>query len=710
MNQQNRFCNTLSNLAPRRFRGSLILAFAIALLSPNNSLAQETNNFFTPHRVAELRSVAAAAISPDGRHIAYTLSVPRNPNVDDDGEPWVELWLAGSGGSEVRPFVTGAVNVSDVQWSADGGQIGFIAKRGDDKMKSLYLIPLNGGEARNAAELKADISAFSLSPDGKRVALVAAEPEAKKKKALKEKGFKQEIYEEDWRPAKIWLATLFEKTTNSMPLAVEGHVSQVQWSPVDDRLLISLSPTPSMDDSYVRQQVQIVDAKSGEILTRIKNPGKLGQIAWSPNGQSVGMIAAGDVNDPSAGRLIVADARSGTFRDVLPGFEGQVSQFEWGGDNTISYVASVGVQSIFAKISVGAGANKPQQIIGPTGPVLTSLSVSSNGQHVAFIASSPSHPAELFTWSETDQSPKRRTVSNPGLENIRLARQEVIRHKARDGLELEGILIRPLDEVAGQRYPLILSVHGGPESHVSDGWLTAYNLPGQVAAARGFAVFYPNYRGSTGRGVAFSKLGQGDAAGKEFDDLVDAVDHLITTGLVDRAKVGITGGSYGGYATAWCSTRHTERFAAGVMFVGISDKISKVGTTDIPNEEYYVHALKRPWEDWQFLLERSPIYHAGKSRTPLLILHGKDDPRVNVGQSRELYRQLKLHNQSPVRLVLYPGEVHGNRKAAARLDYSLRSLQWMEHYLKGPGGAMPPLELDYADPSAPKTADGGEEN
>jgi dipeptidyl aminopeptidase/acylaminoacyl peptidase len=134
------------------------------------------------------------------------------------------------------------------------------------------------------------------------------------------------------------------------------------------------------------------------------------------------------------------------------------------------------------------------------------------------------------------------------------------------------------------------------------------------------------------------------------------------------------------------------------MFVGISNKLSKVGTTDIADEEFYVHARKRPWEDWQFLLERSPIYHAGNSRTPLLILHGKDDPRVNVGQSRELHRHLKLRGQAPVRLVLYPGEEHGNRKAAARYDYNLRLLQWMEHYLVGPGGTPPPHAIDYALP------------
>ena len=197
---------------------------------------------------------------------------------------------------------------------------------------------------------------------------------------------------------------------------------------------------------------------------------------------------------------------------------------------------------------------------------------------------------------------------------------------------------------------------------------------------------------------------QRDAPGKEFDDLVDAVDHLVAIGLVDPAKAGVTGGSYGGYATAWCATRFTERFAAGVMMVGISDTVSKVGTTDIPDEEYLVHALKRPWEQWQDQLERSPIYHADGSKTPLLILHGKDDPRVDPGQSREMYRHLKLRGSAPVRLVLYPGEGHGNRKAASRLDYALRSLQWFEHYLKGPGGAPPEPELDYA-PAEP-AADG----
>jgi dipeptidyl aminopeptidase/acylaminoacyl peptidase len=186
---------------------------------------------------------------------------------------------------------------------------------------------------------------------------------------------------------------------------------------------------------------------------------------------------------------------------------------------------------------------------------------------------------------------------------------------------------------------------------------------------------------------------QGDPAGKEFEDIIDGVDYLIETGLVDGEKVGVTGGSYGGYATAWMATRYTDRFAAGVMSVGISDNISKWGTSDIPEEMFLVHSRKRIWEDYDFFLKRSPIYYAGQAKTPLLILHGENDTRVDPGQSKELYRHIKTRTDTPVRLVLYPGEGHGNRKSTARFDYNSRMLRWFRYYLQGVG-SEPPKYID----------------
>lgn len=656
---------------------------------------------FTPQLVAGLRSATSAVLSPDGARVAYTLSVPRKAGVDEDGPAWSELRVVEVASGRERGFVIGKTNVSALSWSADGRELAFLCKRGADKETALYFIPVDGGEAWNALALEGAIEAYDLAPDGKRVACIASPAKDKAREKLRDQGFKQEIYEEDGRPSELWIATL-DGSAAPRRLPFTGHPRDVLWSPVDERLLVAWTPTTLIDDDYVNKRVAVVDGASGSVLARIENPGKLGEIGWSPDGTQVALIAAADQNDPNPGRLCLAPAAGGTPVDASPGFEGDFVDFAWQSKSALLCVTHVGLDSRLEKIELEQGRARPARtLVDVGGPILTSLHLAQDGQSAAFLASSAAHPSEVFHLRHGESGLRRLTDSNPELASVRFARQEAVGHAARDGLALEGVLIHPLERRNGERVPLILNVHGGPESHVSNGWLTGYNNPGQVAAARGFAVFQPNYRGSTGRGVAFSKLGQDDPAGKEFDDLVDAVDHLIASGLVDGERVGVTGGSYGGYATAWCSTRFSERFAAGVMMVGISDKVSKVGTTDIPEEEFLVHARKRPWDDWQGMLERSPIYHAGESRTPLLILHGKDDPRVNPGQSRELYRHLKLRGGAPVRLVLYPGEGHGNRKAAARLDYAVRSLQWFEHYLKGPVAeartrAMPPFEIDYS--------------
>jgi len=656
--------------------------------------ADELGELFTPEHVAKLRSVGSAVISPDGESIAYTLSIPRKPFKDENGGAWAELHVADREGRS-RPFITGEVNVDDVQWMPDGRGISFLLKRGNDKNKSLYVIAVDGGEARRVLTHEADIRSYSWSHDCLRVAFIANEKEPEEAKKQKDKGLNAEIFEEDYRQQFVWIASPDPDAEKIEPRKIDlpGTASDLHWSPVDNRLLLALAPTPLIDDNYMRRRVRIVDADSGETLVQYENPGKLGPIDWSPDGKHIAILSAADYNDPSEGQLMVAPSTGGDLVELIPNYEGHVNSFAWQDNDTIMYLGDEGVFTVFAEIGRD-GKNRKAHVPGGR-LVLHGLTLSKDGQSAAMRLESPTHPNELAIMSHGDQAPHKLTNSNPWLADLRLAPQEVVRFKARDGLDLEGILIRPLDEVVGQRYPLILSVHGGPEAHEQQGWQTAYARPGQVAAARGFAVFHPNYRGSTGRGVNFSKLGQADYAGKEFDDLVDAVDHLIETGLVDRDHVGVTGGSYGGYATAWCCTYYSDRFAAGCMFVGIGDAISKGGTTDIPEEMFAVHSRTRLWDNWQFYLERSPIYHIKKAKTPLLILHGKEDTRVHTTQSLELYRHLKTLGQSPVRLVLYPGEGHGNRKAGARYDYNLRTMQWFEHYLKGPGGEPPPYELVY---------------
>ena len=679
------------------------------LLSPWATHAATDDDLFTPEHVARLKVVSAAKISPDGQNVAYVLSVPRKLFNKKDGPAWTELHVVDLDGHS-RPFVSGEVNVRGIAWSPGGTEISFLAKRSGDEHTSLYAIPLAGGESRRLLSHATDIKSYSWSPNGTSVAFTATEEVPKEEKKLRDQGFTQEVFEEQWHPVRVWVADVDPEgdadEDKPRALDLDGSASTVHWSPAGDLLAVDLAPTPATDDTFMNRSLHVVSSKDGKTKGRYDPPGEMGSYSWSPDGQRLAVISSADRNDPMEGRLVSIESDGSQPHEVLKDFQGHVTAVAWHDDRTIVFAAGVGLAAMVGRVSHD-GAGLEEWIPAAAGYALRGLSLSKQDGNAAVIRHSAEHPSEVYLYS-TGMPPKRLTHSNPWLEEMRFAKQETLRYKARDGLELEGVLIRPLDERPGQRYPLILAVHGGPESHVSNGWVTSYAYPGQVAAARGFAIFYPNYRGSTGRGVAFSKLGQGDPAGSEFDDLVDAADYLVAAGLADRDRVGITGGSYGGYASAWGATYYTQRFAAAVMFVGISDTISKAGTTDIPEEIYFVHHKWRLWDDWHHFLERSPIYYVEQARTPLLILHGKNDPRVPPSQSTELYRLLKTLRNAPVRLVRYPGEGHGNRRAASRYDYQLRMLRWMEHYLQGPGGDPPPAEIDYGQEEEPEPKASGE--
>lgn len=694
-----------------RFRGFVPGAIALLLLASSVPLFAGSGKGLDFDQLASIRRVVDTRISPDGETIAYELSVPRRPGIDDDGPAWSELQVVPFLGGPSRAFVHGEVNVSRIRFTPDGKWVTYLAKRGDDEHKALWAIPLSGGESRKLIEFDTDLIAYEISPAGDRVAFVAKPPERETREQAKEKGYTQEVFEEDWLPRVLWISPFPQpsgpgavraaggEAAQPRKLDIEGSVYDLAWVPDGKRLALAVSPRPLVDDSYMFQRVGIHDVESGERLAQLANPGKLGDIAVSPDGAAVAMISAADPNDPAEGRLLVGPTGGGELRDLLPGLAGHVRAIAWQDAQTVMFLADVGVEVQFGEVGLEGGPPKIHSVSGagdrdgPRTPVLMELALSSDGRAAAFVGESPGHPGEVFTMAHGDAQPRRLTDSNPWLSDVRLGRQEVVRWKARDGLELEGILVHPIDDALGNSPPLILMVHGGPEGHRRNGWNTSYSRPGQLAAGQGFAVFWPNYRGSTGRGVAFTKLGQSDAAGPEFDDLVDAVDHLVAAGLADGKRVGITGGSYGGFATAWCATRYTEKFRAGVMFVGISNKMTKALTTDIPLEDKMVHTRYDGWTRAEFSLERSPLTYVEQSRTPLLIAGGTSDSRVHPSQSLQFYRALKLAGKTPVRYVRYPGERHGNRRAAARDDYSRRLMRWMQHFLVDGATELPPWDL-----------------
>jgi dipeptidyl aminopeptidase/acylaminoacyl peptidase len=672
----------------------LLLAILCGIAFLSSAYASSGDSKSVPlslEEIVTLKRVKSVHMSPNGDAIAYLLSVPRKLYEDDDGDAWVQLHVVDLEGNS-RPYFSGEVKVSSVVWSTDGNTLYFVSRQDSDaKYPDIFKIPLHGGEASVFYQGKSDIKGIYPSPDGSTLAFLATDPKPAIDEKLKDKGFKALVYEESKKNTRVWMLDL--KTAKASVHDLPGSASGLAWAPDGKHYAVALAPTPLIDDTYVARDIFVIDVKEVSVRNQLGSVGKLGSFAWSPNGKRIAYIAAKDINDPSPGRLYLSSSQGGERTNLVPAYAGQVQDFYWNDDDSIVYVGARGLWTELSNVSlleIESADEAPN-----VGPILRSVDSPFGHRSAAAVADRPTHPPEVYVL-KPGSNPRRLTDSNPFLAQRLLGKQEAISYQARDGLQLDAVLIHPIVKRADGLKPLIMFVHGGPEGHQSNGWLSTYSQPGQALAAQGYTVIYPNYRGSTARGVEFSKMGQNDYAAAEFDDLVDAKNHLVKAGLADSDHTGISGGSYGGYASMWAASALSEHFAAAVAFVGISNQLSKFGTTDIPREMYNVHSRAWPWEDWMWMLKRSPVYHADKTRTPLLILAGDRDPRVHPSQSLEMYRYVKLRTDTPVRLVFYPGEKHGNKHTAAQFDYALRLERWMSYYLTGPADSLPPYEIDHA--------------
>jgi dipeptidyl aminopeptidase/acylaminoacyl peptidase len=637
-------------------------------------------NGLSIEEMLKIKQVSSVELSNGGNYIAYTVSDPSNP-MEHNNSPANHLYVYFVQEEESRAYYTRA-SVINVRFRPGSNTLTFLSQPKEMEVNAIYEMPVHGGGAQKIFQFKTDIRNYEWGPEGERLAFTARRPGKEKESRLP---FRPEIYEEGLKNLKAYVVDLKEEKPSSDVLKVEGSVYTIRWSPEGDRIAVGVAPTPLVDDYYMKQDVKVIDYQTRSVVSGdIKHRGKLVDIRWSPEGDRLALLAGNDIHDVIAGRIMVVSADGGTPDNIYPDFRGKFEHIAWTSPNTIHFIASESVARGFGTISPD-GSDFSYEL-KPGGPIYESFSCSDAG-HLAFEANTPKHPDEVYYKSNCGKA-ERVTNSNPWLKNKSMGDQSVVTYKARDGRKIEGLLVKPAGYESGAEVPLIVKAHGGPEAHYSNGWLTSYSSPGQVAAGKGYAVFYPNYRGSTGRGIEYLKSSQGDAAGAEFDDIIDGVDYLIEQGIADLDRVGVTGGSYGGYASGWMATYYSDRFAAAVMNFGISNVISEWGTGDIPMELYLVHNREWFWEEnnWQKYLERSPIYHVDKAQTPLLITHGKADTRVHPGQSLELYRHIKVRKpEVPLRLVEYPGAGHGYGRATVQYDYTIRMFRWFDTFLKGDG-------------------------
>lgn len=669
----------------------MMVFFLLSVLFTLFQFGSGAAEVFQAQDVLKTKTCSDAQISPDGQWIAYTTRKTRDANAKAGGS-YSELYVMSTRTHREKPFITGDVSIRTIRWSPDGSMLAFLAKRGKKAKKQVWKIPIDGGEAVQVTHSKTNVSDYRWHPKKNKIAYIAAAPETPGEKELEEKGYGFTVYEENLKHENLYMIDLDKEKAEARQLTENITVWGFKFAPHGKTIAAVVSAKNLVDHSYMFQKIHLLDLESGKLEQLTGNPGKLGKFEFSPDGSKLVYTASLDRKDHSVSQLYVIDIRTKKQKNLtVPDFRGHVKWARWKDKKTILYYSGEGVWPTLSLVPAAGGERKIILNCKTTGVTFRSASFTADFKYAAFVGSAPVIPGELFYWKTGQPKVKQLTNLNPWLAHRKLGKQEVIRYKARDGLEIEGLLILPVDYSEGQRYPLIVVVHGGPESHYSNRWVTRYSTPGQVLAGRGYAVFFPNYRASTGYGVKFALEGYEDAAGKEFDDIADGIDFLVKKGIADRERVGLGGGSYGGFAAAWFASYYTKYVRAVCMFVGISDLISKRGTTDIPYEELYVHSGEKLEKTWEFSLKRSPIYWAHQSKTAVLILGGADDPRVHPSQSLEFYRRLKMNDHPAVRLVQYPGEGHGNRKQPGQIDLLHRVLRWYDWYVKNKKSLDGPL-------------------
>lgn len=655
--------------------GLFLSLLLLADPAPGAEPAAATSWKWTPEAVVDTVAVSSVALSPDGASVVFSRSRPR-PEGAAPGASYANLWRVPFEGGNAQRLTTADGSDSGARFSPDGRWLAFASDRGSAGPR-LYLLPTGGGESEVVSLDKHRVREFAWSPDGATLAYVAEQPRSEERERAERAGRDEVVVDQGLRPRRLWLLELASREVQPLASLGDESVWAFDWAPDGRALVAAVSRLNRTDDSYLGKRLRVLP-RTGEGRDLAPVIGKLGEVRWSPDGRSVAWLGGVDGSDPSAGSIFVAPVAGGARRNLTGAREETCSGLAFLPDGALAATCVQGTRVGVFRIDPASGERRA--LVAPGVAALGAPAWSRDGRRLAFVGSTSSHPAEVFVGAP-GETPRRLVDSNPQLQGLPRAAQESLRYKAGDGLEIEGVLVKPAGFREGRRWPLVVIAHGGPEAQYLDGWHNSYADPAQALAERGFLVLLPNYRGSTGRGVAFAKADHGDLGGREFEDVLDGVRHLAGRGWVDPARVGLTGGSYGGYFTALGVTRYSEHFAAGAALFGISNWESFLGQTDIPLENAAVHWNLSCHERPEVCRAASPVAHVARARTPTLILQGEKDLRVPRAQSDELYAALRLKGV-PVEYVTYPREEHGLRERAHRLDALTRLLALFERHLR----------------------------
>lgn len=610
-----------------------------------------------PAQLLNLRTISDLRFSPDGQHVAFVVTEPVKSTTRAR-----HIWMLDVKTREVRQFTNSAKVEDTPRWAPDGKRLAFISNR--DDVRQIYVISLGGGEAKRLLETKHEIDSFSWSPDGKQIAFFASEPKTPAEETKDRDKDDARVVDRDDHLRRLWL---LDPETGKARQITSGrwHIDEAEWLPNGTAMIVSATDHPESDAEINRiYSINLADGK----LTEIAAPrGPFSRLRVSPDGKSVIYLAAA-VDGPQPHDLFLLTLSDVKIRNLTSAsLDRPVLNYAWTSDKTVVATIQNGGKTSLAAIGVDGKVNPVPNF--PVNP----RSFDTSNSLVAFAGNSAAEPDELWLW-DADKSAQRVSDFNKSWRQLTILPPEWIRYRSFDGLEIEGALIKPKGYVSGTRAPLIVLIHGGPTSV----WQDSIESWGQLLAARGFAIFYPNIRGSTGYGQKFVEMNRADWGGSDFKDVMAGVDYLIAQGIADPQRLGIGGWSYGGYMSEWAITQ-TTRFKAAVSGAGLSNLASEFGTEAGSSYDQWFFGV--PYENLDVFMKSSPIKYLKNAKTPTLILQGEADSTDPIGQSQELYRGLKYYGVE-AELVLYPREPHGFTEEKHLIDRLNRIIAWYEKHLK----------------------------
>lgn len=637
-----------------------------------------------PTDLFRIQWVSDARLSPDGRLVAFTVTCLDEEADDYRSAIWV---VPADGATPPSRFTGGAGKDSAPRWSPDGARLAFLSDREDGKTQ-VYVIDVTGGEAHKLTAIPQAAGAPVWSPDGTRLVTVV-------RTGGEEEGSKQG--KPKTPPGRVITTLKYRANGEGFTYDRRRHLfvvdvvagetrqltdgdwddTQPAWSP-DGRRVAFVSARHDSRDHDHAVDIFLVDAAGGEPMRLTPGGGACALPAWSPNGGAIAYLGYTDAEDsPRNSRLWLVPAAGGVPRCLTMGFDRGLEISDtaapiWRTDGT-ALVVGVQDRGTVGVVQVQVADGRVMPLVFGRRSV---ASYSVAGTAVAFTASEPHRPAEVYVCTARGE----RQVSDLNADwraEVELPEPEHFTLQS-DGVEIDAWVMRPAGFEPGRRYPTLLNIHGGPFAQY--GW--AFFDEFQVQVGAGYAVIGCNPRGSSGREEAFARAIIGCPGEPDSADVLATLDEALRRyDFLAPTRLGLLGGSYGGYLTGWI-VGHTDRFVAAVPERGLYNRYSKDGTSDIWSG--YTYLRVRQWEDPELYWRYSPIAYVRNIRTPLLLLHSEEDLRCPIEQAEQLFVALKQMGRE-VRFVRFPGENHElsrSGKPSHRVQRFGYILDWFAEKLK----------------------------